>query len=194
VSPEDVIDILSAAAAVDRRTVGESEVFMWHQIIGHLDKTLALQAVVEHFREQPGVWLEPGHIVANVRSTLRDRYERETLDERNVRLDQLDERLKTRIVETAEIKSITPPRRVFTRASQSEESSMVVRKTLLEIVQEARDSAPPATLTAAEGDPLMCGTCGVRELVAKHEACRGVCDPCWRTVNRRDTTEESKSA
>jgi hypothetical protein len=191
VSPEDVIDILSAITAVDRRTVGESDVFMWHGIIGHLDKRLALQAVVDHFREQPGIWLEPGHIVANVRAMRRDRYERETLEERNVRLDQLDERLKTRIVEIAEIRSIAPVRKMFTRPSQA---TPTVARTLSEVVDEVRCANPPARLNAAEGDPLTCGACGQRELVTKHETGRGVCEPCWPTITRRDMTQKSNSA
>jgi hypothetical protein len=179
VNRNDVIDVLSAIAAVDRRTVGESDVFMWHQIIGHLDKQLALRAVVDHFREQPGVWLEPGHIVAGVRAIKRDRYERETLEERNVRLDELDERLKSRIVEVAEIRSIAPVK-VYTRPSQSDAGGtpVVARKTLSEVVAEVRRANPAARLAAAEGDPLMCGVCGKRELVAKPETGRGVCEPC----------------
>ena len=78
-TPEDVIDILTAIAVTDRRTVSGNEVTMWHKIIGDLPKDLALQAVVDHFRERPGVWLEPGHIVAGVRAIRQDRAMRQRL-------------------------------------------------------------------------------------------------------------------
>ena len=63
---DDIIDLLSYAAAFDRRTVGKFDVLAWYDLIGDLPKDLALQAARDHYREQPGVWLEPGHIVAGV--------------------------------------------------------------------------------------------------------------------------------
>jgi hypothetical protein len=79
-TPEDVIDLLTAVAVVDRRTVGESDIHLWHEILGDIPKDLALQAVIDHRREQPGVWLEPGHIVAGVRAIRRDRAMRQPLE------------------------------------------------------------------------------------------------------------------
>lgn len=110
-TPDDVIDVLSAVAAVDRRTVGEADVLMWQQILGNLPKDLALRAIVDHFREQPGVWLEPGHIVAGVRAIQRDRYERQSLAELDARQAEQDAQLAPRIRELAESKSIdtAPP-------------------------------------------------------------------------------------
>lgn len=72
----DVVDVLSAIAVGDRRTVGQNDVELWNRIIGHLRKDLALQAVVDHFRECPGVWLEPGHIAQRVGAISRDSFER----------------------------------------------------------------------------------------------------------------------
>ena len=40
-TPEDVIDILTAIAVTDRRTVSGNEVTMWHKIIGDLPKDLS---------------------------------------------------------------------------------------------------------------------------------------------------------
>lgn len=114
-TPDDVIDVLSAVAAVDRRTVGEADVIMWHQIIGHLPKDLALQAVVDHFREHPGVWLEPGHIVAGVRAIRHDRFQRQSLDEIEAYNDEMDARLSPKIAELADRKTIPDDDLKFTR-------------------------------------------------------------------------------
>ena len=59
---DDVIDVLTAVSAADRRTVGQADVDVWQAVIGDLPKDLAFQAVRDHLREKPGVWLEPGHI------------------------------------------------------------------------------------------------------------------------------------
>ena len=75
----ELIDVLSVIAAATRRTVGETDVEIWGSVIGHLDKDLALEAVAMHIREKPGVWLEPGHVVANARGILRDRAARSPL-------------------------------------------------------------------------------------------------------------------
>lgn len=73
----EVIDVLSAIAANDRRTVGEADVVIWQGVIGDLPRDLALRAVVEHIRECPGVWLEPGHVYQRVRAMMRDELARE---------------------------------------------------------------------------------------------------------------------
>ncbi len=83
---DDVIDVLTAVAAGDRRTVGHADVEFWQAVMGDLPKTLALQAVRNHFRERPGVWLEPGHVVAGVRALRRDQLDRESDEERDTRL------------------------------------------------------------------------------------------------------------
>lgn len=76
---DDIIDVLTAVAAGDRRTVGEADVTMWGQVINdgtRITKDEALIAVVAHFRERPGVWLEPGHIVERVFARRRDAIDR----------------------------------------------------------------------------------------------------------------------
>lgn len=69
----DVVDILTAVAATDHRTVGEWDVAMWEKILAPYDRHAALEAVVEHFEEQPGVWLEPGHVVRRIRVKRADK-------------------------------------------------------------------------------------------------------------------------
>jgi hypothetical protein len=86
----DVIDLLSAIAAADRRTVGKADVEVWQQVIGELPKGLAIQAMRDHWREEPGVWLEPGHIFQRVRAFMRDHLEREPDDYREARQAAID--------------------------------------------------------------------------------------------------------
>ncbi len=79
----DIIDLLTIVSVADKRTVGEADVVLWHQLLGHLDKDDCTDAIMAHRREQPGVWLEPGHIAVRVRNARRDLYEREDPDYRN---------------------------------------------------------------------------------------------------------------
>lgn len=79
---DDVIDVLTAIQSVDRRTVGDSDVDAWMVIIGELPKDLCIRAVIGHFRECPGVWLEPGHIFQRVRAIRRDQLERLDIEDR----------------------------------------------------------------------------------------------------------------
>jgi hypothetical protein len=178
-STEDIIDLLSLVAAADHRTVGENDVILWREILKDTPKDLAMQAILDHIREHPGVWLEPGHVVAGVRAIRRDRYERLSLDELAARQDAMDARLASKIYELAETKSVHAPTR---RPRLRVVSSKCTSTRLSETVRQVRTTSPPTRLTAAEGDPLMCGACGERELADQHEADRGVCDPCWDTA------------
>lgn len=70
---EEVIDVLSVVAAATRRTVGETDVKIWGSIIGSLTKEVALEAVRDHLRDKPGVWMEPGHVYQRSREIMRNR-------------------------------------------------------------------------------------------------------------------------
>lgn len=87
---DDVIDVLSVVAAATRRTVGEADVAIWSEIIGGDDKQLALKAVRDHLADQPGVWLEPGHVHQRVRAMVRDQLEREPDQLRGARQTALE--------------------------------------------------------------------------------------------------------
>jgi hypothetical protein len=76
VNRAELIDILTAVQVVDHRTVGEGDILMWGAILGDLSKDDALQAVIAHRREEPGVWLEPGHIHKRVRAIRQDEFDR----------------------------------------------------------------------------------------------------------------------
>lgn len=70
---DEVIDVLSVVAAATRRTVGELDVTIWQGVIGSLDKADAIQAVGDHLRDKPGVWLEPGHVYQRARENTRNK-------------------------------------------------------------------------------------------------------------------------
>ena len=80
----DIIDLLTIVAVADKRTIGEADVVLWRQTLGYLNKDDCVDAIMAHRREQPGVWLEPGHVLQRVRAAIRDRYERADPDEREL--------------------------------------------------------------------------------------------------------------
>lgn len=102
----DVIDVLTAVSAADRRTVGQADVDVWQAVIGDLDRGLAIQAVRDHLRDKPGVWLEPGHVAQRVRAVVRDCLDRETLEHREARQAQLDGRITEHVAEIAASKAV----------------------------------------------------------------------------------------
>jgi hypothetical protein len=64
---DDVVDVLTAAAAFDRRTIGEADVLAWHAAIGDLPAADAMTAVIAHYRESRD-WLMPSDVVGRVRA------------------------------------------------------------------------------------------------------------------------------
>jgi hypothetical protein len=104
----DVVDVLSFVQAGDRRTVGEGDVEMWFLVVAEVPKDFAISAVVAHFRDRPGVWLEPGHIFQRWRDHRRDQLSREDDAAREARQEALDARL-AEIDELAEAKSLPAP-------------------------------------------------------------------------------------
>lgn len=75
----DTIDLLSAVTASDSREIGEADVTIWSEVLGTMQLSDCLAALIEFRRESPGVWLEPGHIVKLVRATVLARHEAEQL-------------------------------------------------------------------------------------------------------------------
>lgn len=57
----DTAKVLAKAAAFDRRTIGDSEILVWHEAIGDLPLGDCLNAVTAHYRESAD-WLTPAHI------------------------------------------------------------------------------------------------------------------------------------
>lgn len=103
---DDVIDVLSVVAAATRRTVGDADVNVWQAVIGSDDKQLALQAVSDHLRDKPGVWLEPGHVHQRVREIVRDQLAREPREVQESRMRALEFKAAEDIAELAERKGI----------------------------------------------------------------------------------------
>lgn len=58
--------VLAEVQLIDNRRVDETTLLYWHGLIGDLGYAEASEAVVMHRRERPGVYLEPGHVRANV--------------------------------------------------------------------------------------------------------------------------------
>ncbi|MCH9731658.1 MAG: hypothetical protein K0U84_18610 [Actinomycetia bacterium] len=102
----DVIDVLTVVAAATRRTVGESDVDVWQAVIGDCDKHLALQAVRDHLRHKPGVWLEPGHVYEGARAIRRDQLAREPDAMREARQKALEAKAAEQVQELADRKGL----------------------------------------------------------------------------------------
>lgn len=77
-TPEEVIDLLTTAAAYDRRKVGKADVLAWHAAVGDLDYLDAQNAVVGHYSETTD-WLMPAHVRKRVKAIREARLAREAL-------------------------------------------------------------------------------------------------------------------
>ncbi len=75
-TPDEVAVVLSKAALVDNRTIGEEEVMAWHEIVHRLDLNDALIAVARHYAETRDR-LMPADLIRHAR-IVRD--ERQRLD------------------------------------------------------------------------------------------------------------------
>lgn len=71
---EETIDLLTAAAAFDRRTVGKADAVAWHAAIGDLRFEDCQEAVIAHYRETSD-WLMPTHVRQRVRAVRAHRIE-----------------------------------------------------------------------------------------------------------------------
>lgn len=58
----ETVDLLTFCAINDSRTVGETDVIAWHDMLAPIDFGRAIDAARTHYRRQPDVWLKPGHI------------------------------------------------------------------------------------------------------------------------------------
>lgn len=77
-TPDQVIDLLTAAASYDRRKVGKADVAAWSEAArrGRWTFEDALDAVFEHFTNSTE-WLMPGHITTRIRAARQDRADRQ---------------------------------------------------------------------------------------------------------------------
>ncbi len=58
---DETVDLLTTAAAYDRRTVGEADAIAWHAAVGDLQFGDSRDAVVAHYTETAD-WLMPAHV------------------------------------------------------------------------------------------------------------------------------------
>lgn len=65
-TPDEVIDLLTTAAAYDRRKVGKADVMAWHAAVKDLDFLDAQNAVIAHYTLSTD-WLMPAHVRAGVK-------------------------------------------------------------------------------------------------------------------------------
>lgn len=66
----DVVDVLTAVAALDKRTVGEADITVWQAAFvasGVTSRRDALQAVADHYATSTE-WLMPAHVAERVRA------------------------------------------------------------------------------------------------------------------------------
>lgn len=63
---DEAVDLLTAAAAFDRRTVGEADAIAWHAAVGDLTLNDCRAAVVAHYTETTE-WLMPAHVRGRVK-------------------------------------------------------------------------------------------------------------------------------
>ena len=64
---EETIDLLTAAAAFDRRTVGKADAVAWHATVGDLALDDCRAAVLAHYTETTD-WLMPAHVRRRVKA------------------------------------------------------------------------------------------------------------------------------
>lgn len=72
ITPADAAEILTIAAAFDRRTVGEADALAWADALHDLDPHDCGQAVRDHYANSTD-WLMPAHVRAGVKRLRAER-------------------------------------------------------------------------------------------------------------------------
>lgn len=65
---QQVAQLLTLASLIDNRTVTDEACLMWHEVIGHLDYDLAVDALQAHYAGSTA-WLLPAHLTGYVRAS-----------------------------------------------------------------------------------------------------------------------------
>ncbi|MES5383874.1 hypothetical protein [Mycolicibacterium conceptionense] len=142
----DVIDVLSVVAAATRRTIGETDVEVWQRIIAPLPKDVAMEAVRDHLRDKPGVWLEPGHVYQRAREIMRERNCRPSADYQALCDSKAapDEDPAVTAQRRAAIEAFANARKNFGQPKDDPER-------IADLVARQREAAPPAPMMDGEG-------------------------------------------
>jgi hypothetical protein len=138
----DVIDVLAVVAAATRRSVGEVDVEIWQGIIGPLTKDIALEAVRDHLRDKPGVWLEPGHVYQRSREIQRERNRKPSADYQALCDAKAapDEDPAVTAQRRESIAAFAEARKTFGRAAEDPQR-------IADLVARQRAAAPPAEMS-----------------------------------------------
>lgn len=84
---DEMLDLYALVQASDgREEATDADELVWARILGPLSVDDCADAIMAHFREQPNVWLQPGHILARVRARRADELARMDPDERGAEL------------------------------------------------------------------------------------------------------------
>jgi hypothetical protein len=75
-TPDEIVDLLTVAAAFDQRTVGEGDAMAWHAVLGDLDYADAQQAVLGYYADNRQR-IMPADVRQRVKAMRRDRLARE---------------------------------------------------------------------------------------------------------------------
>jgi hypothetical protein len=158
--------------------------------IGDLPKDLAMRAVIEHRREEPGVWLEPGHIYQRVRAIRQDLFQRQPLEDIEAHNDRIDEQLAPLIFELAEARTVDRALKQYHRprfnpltvpcaychasvGRPCTSGSVTMRGYHPSRLEAASPPKPPEDTAWPT-----CTACGKNPLVTDEDRARGVCTPC----------------
>lgn len=71
-TPADAAELLTLAAAFDRRTIGKADAIAWSDALAGLEPTDCAEAIRAHFRESTD-YLMPAHVRQGVRKIRADR-------------------------------------------------------------------------------------------------------------------------
>lgn len=105
---EEVLLLLTEIAITDKRSIGRPDIAVWSEVLGgEVPLAFARQAALAHFRENPNVWLNPGHIYQRWRDYRRDQIAREDDRMREARQAALDARNVDELGVTSLVESIT---------------------------------------------------------------------------------------
>jgi len=78
VTLEEVIDLLTLAAAFDRRNIGETDSIAWHAALGDMAFADAQAAVIGHYQDSRE-FVMPADVRTRVKAVRRDRLAREVV-------------------------------------------------------------------------------------------------------------------
>jgi hypothetical protein len=104
---QEVAQVLVKVQQGDSRKTDRTVLVYWEEVIGHLRLDDALQGVLMHRQEQPGVWLEPGHVVRNAARAREarqraERMARPAIEPQSITLDRAEfERITQAAIEEA---------------------------------------------------------------------------------------------